>query len=148
MEPIKVYLNIYDILIKHNRCIEKIGMGIFHTGVEINGKEYAYGGNSLLEDTGVYSMRPKTHDVFKFRQTIEIGEISDMEVVQSALQKTMKKYRANHYNMLTFNCNHFSHDFLILIIGRGLPPHLNRAAYLGSFLKCLVPRKYLIVTPP
>lgn len=59
----------------------------------------------------------------------------------------MKRYRANQYDMLKKNCNHFTNELLIMLLGRGLPPYLNRIAYLGSFLHCLVPRKYLTVTP-
>ena len=49
--------------------------------------------------------------------------------------------------MLKFNCNHFTNEFLTLLTGRGLPTFCNRAAYLGSFLHCLVPTRFLIVTP-
>ena len=31
---------------------------------------------------------------------------------------------------------------------KGLPNFINRAAYLGSWFKCFVPTRYLIVTPP
>ena len=63
-----MYINVYDILpLIHNKKLDKIGMGIYHTGIEINGSEYAYGGNALLDSTGVYEMRPKSHDVFQFR---------------------------------------------------------------------------------
>ncbi len=50
--------------------------------------------------------------------------------------------------MLKFNCNHFTDEFLTLLLGRGLPNFVNRAAYIGSFAHCLVPHRYLIVIPP
>ena len=143
----RVYINVYDIINK-NRMVEKIGMGIYHTGIEINGSEYAYGGNSLMETTGVYEIEPRSHEAFAFRETLEAGYAPDWETVWDSLQSLMKKYKANQYDMLMRNCNHFSDEFLRLITGQGLPSHLNRAAYVGSFLHCLVPRKYLIVTPP
>jgi deubiquitinase DESI2 len=60
-----VYINVYDILpLNYNQRLGKIGMAIFHTGIEINGSEYAYGGNALLDSTGVYEMRPRKHEVF------------------------------------------------------------------------------------
>ena len=59
----------------------------------------------------------------------------------------MKKYRANHYDMLKFNCNHFTDEFLRHLTGQGLPGHLNRAAYIGGCFHCIIPRKYLIVVP-
>ena len=116
--------------------------------MEVNGSEYAYGGNSLLDCTGVYEMQPKSHDVFIFKNSIEVGEVENEGVVWTALHKLMKKYRANQYNMLTFNCNHFTDEFLLVLIGRGLPRYLNRVATMGSCFHCLIPHKYLIVTPP
>ena len=34
-----------------------------------------------------------------------------------------------------------------MLVGQGLPRHVNRLAYIGSFLHCLVPHRYLIVIP-
>jgi hypothetical protein len=60
----------------------------------------------------------------------------------------MKKYKANEYDMLVFNCNHFSSEFLHHLTGRALPARLNRAARLGAYLQCLIPQRFLEVTPP
>lgn len=59
-------------------------------GVEINGVEYAYGGNSLVECTGVYEMFPKKHDVFKYKHSYEVGEVQSEAEVWQALNKLMK----------------------------------------------------------
>lgn len=125
-----------------------IGMGIYHTGIEINGSEYAYGGNSLLDATGVYEIAPTKHDAFSYKEALHMGRIESKEAVWKALSLTMKKYKANEYDMLMFNCNHFSDEFLSLLLPSiRLPPHLNRAANIGSKFHCLIPKKYLIVTP-
>ena len=85
--------------------------------------------------------------MFTYKYSIEVGEIDNDDIIYTALNKLTKKYRANKYDMLKFNCNHFTHEFLVLLIGKGLPHYLNRAAYIGSFFHCIVPRKFLIVTP-
>ena len=43
-------------------------------GVEIDGIEYAYGGNSLVDCSGIYDMFPKKHDVFMYKFSMEAGE--------------------------------------------------------------------------
>jgi hypothetical protein len=73
-----------------------------------------------------------------------------MEVVYKVLPGIMKKFKANKYNMLRFNCNHFSDEFLRKISKdkHRLPAYLNRPAYIGGKVHCLVPMRYLIVIPP
>lgn len=136
----------------YNKKLDKIGLAIYHTGIEINGSEYAYGGNALLDSSGVYEMRPKKHDVFLFRQSIEVKDLKleSMEVVYKVLPGIMKKFKANKYNMLRFNCNHFSDEFLRKISKekQRLPAYLNRPANIGGKVHCLIPIRYLIVIPP
>ena len=143
-----MYINVYDILaLKVNNYLACGGLGIFHTGVEVNGLEYAYGGNALMESTGVYEMEPMKHSVFRFRQQIVAGKVEDMDRVYRVLGRLMKRYRANAYDMLLLNCNHFCDDLLRGLLGRGLPGHLNRAANFGGFIACIVPKRYRIVVP-
>ena len=71
----KVYINVYDIM-RFNKYLDCMGVGAYHTGklnyaklkfhlgIEVNGSEYAYGGNSLIDTTGVYEILPKSHEVF------------------------------------------------------------------------------------
>lgn len=59
------------------------------------------------------------------------------------------RYTADSYDVLTNNCNHFTDELIkILTAGRhSIPKYLNRMAYIGSFFHCLVPQRYLNVTP-
>ena len=51
------------------------GMGIYHTGIEINGVEYQFGGNTQSRATGVYTTYPGRNPNFIFKQSIDLGEI-------------------------------------------------------------------------
>ena len=61
-----------------------------------------------------------------------------------------QRYKANQYDILMNNCNHFTEDFLRQITDGmfGIPNYLNRAASIGSVFHCIVPNKYLTVTAP
>ena len=66
------------------------------------------------------------------------------------LEELMDTYRANKYDMLLKNCNHFTDEFVRRLFGgkKRIDGYVNRAAYIGSFLHCLVPTKYIVVIPP
>lgn len=42
----EVRLNVYDLL-EANKHIAWAGLGVFHSGVEVHGREYAYGGHEF-----------------------------------------------------------------------------------------------------
>ena len=45
-------------------------------------------------------MKPKQHDFFAYKYSIEAGEISKIETLLKVLNKMEKKYKANEYDML------------------------------------------------
>jgi len=49
----KMYLNIYH-LNPNNSFLYKIGLGFYHTGIEVNGMEYSFGGSPYASGTGVF----------------------------------------------------------------------------------------------
>lgn len=56
----EVRINIYDLLPPGHLSsfLWHIGNGLLHSGVVVNGKEYAYGGHDRIGLTGVYWMTP------------------------------------------------------------------------------------------
>ena len=54
----KVVLNVYD-LSPSNKYLYSIGLGFYHSGVEVNGKEYSFGGNPEMMSTGVTQFHSK-----------------------------------------------------------------------------------------
>jgi hypothetical protein len=54
--PIEIILNVYDLNESTNKSFlfRQLAIGFYHSGIEINGIEYAYGGNMNHSGTGVF----------------------------------------------------------------------------------------------
>jgi hypothetical protein len=72
----KAIIHIYDIQKTCNhKGADKLGLGIYHSGIEIDGTEFAYGGNSLVSTTGLYEIFPKSHQSFDYKTSVDLGII-------------------------------------------------------------------------
>ena len=103
----KVILNIYD-LSPANKYLYSVGLGFYHTGVEINGKEWSFGGSPEMQGTGVFDSEPLSLDTETYRASVEMGSISTMSDFYRILEDVKKEFHANEYNVVKKNCNHFS----------------------------------------
>ena len=74
---------------------------------------------------------------------------TEFEIYHVLVPRMGQRYRADRYDTLINNCNHFTEEFLREITGQefGLPGFLNRAAYIGSWFHCLIPARWLNVAP-
>ena len=60
----EVILNVYflgessDPNMKRTQALAPLGLGLYHSGVEINGLEFAYGGDPSNSGTGVFQSGP------------------------------------------------------------------------------------------
>lgn len=103
-----------------NQYSSPIGFGVFHSGVEIFGCEYAYGGHNNSH-SGVFDISPRDvsvlgEDSFKFRETLVIGYTDfDQEDIKQIVDQFGVKFRGDKYHLLHQNCNHFS-DALTKVI--------------------------------
>lgn len=80
----KVVINIYDVQPSCNqKGADFFGVGIYHSGVEINGQEWSFGGNTMIRSTGVYACYPKQNMNFFFKTSIDLGEIPAKEFLEA-----------------------------------------------------------------
>lgn len=52
-----------------------------------------------------------------------------------------KTYTCGNYNMLTFNCNHFSDELLSILVGKRLPQWIFRMTGCLKYLCCCLPKR-------
>eukprot|EP01012_Entosiphon_sulcatum_P040278 TRINITY_DN53930_c0_g1_i1.p1 TRINITY_DN53930_c0_g1~~TRINITY_DN53930_c0_g1_i1.p1 ORF type:complete len:245 (+),score=37.40 TRINITY_DN53930_c0_g1_i1:22-735(+) len=137
--PVPVYLNVYDL--GGSKKMDTIGIGIYHTGIEVYGVEFAFGGGQQYDPdvTGVFALHPHTACP-GFRMSIALGQTT---VTQQQLAWFLKglerEWPASSYDLLKRNCNHFS-EALAQKLGVTVPAWVNRAARLGDML---IPRSVL-----
>ncbi|CAG8449946.1 3263_t:CDS:10 [Ambispora leptoticha] len=148
-KKIPVYVNVYDMLPKGKVADfgYRLGVGIFHSGVEVLGREYNFGGH-VYDYTGVFVMRPKAgFPNVTFKESIKMGytELEKEEVIL-IIKELSEEFRGNTYNLLTRNCNHFSGELCKRLVGKSTPGWINRAAKLGTYFPCMVPNGW--IDPP
>ncbi|EPE09242.1 hypothetical protein F503_07018 [Ophiostoma piceae UAMH 11346] len=125
-----------------------MGTSLLHSGVVINGKEYAYGGHDRRGVTGVYWTQPRTEPPGgTFRCEILQGfTLATPEEIDAIVRSASEEFLGSSYNLLTKNCNHFTAFLCRKLTGRPGPVWLNRAASIGLALPCVVPREW--IDPP
>ncbi|VDP05538.1 unnamed protein product [Soboliphyme baturini] len=144
-----VYLNVYD-MYWVNDYLSNLGIGVYHTGVEVHDWEYGYGGHPL-SFSGVFQIVPKDGEElgenYRFKQSILLGytELS-AEDVSIIVQGMGDEFKGDRYHLLTNNCNHFSAKLSEILCGQTIPSWVNRLAYLSTiipFLERCLPREWL-----
>ncbi|KAG4162249.1 hypothetical protein ERO13_D01G105400v2 [Gossypium hirsutum] len=133
-----VYLNVYD-LTPMNGYIYWAGLGIFHSGVEVYGVEYAFGAHDY-PTSGVFEVEPRQCPGFKFKKSIFIGTTSlDPHQVRDFVERYSERYNGDTYHLIVKNCNHFCDDICQKLTGKRIPRWVNRLARIGSMCNCILP---------
>ncbi|KAM0018644.1 putative PPPDE peptidase domain-containing protein [Helianthus debilis subsp. tardiflorus] len=135
---VPVHLNVYD-LTPMNGYAYWLGIGVYHSGVQVHGVEYAFGSHEH-SSTGIFEGEPKRCDGFTFRKQILIGFTEkNRREVRRVMEDLAEDYKGISYNLITKNCNHFCNDACVRLTGNTIPRWINRLARIGSLCNCIIP---------
>ncbi|GLT26128.1 hypothetical protein SLA2020_012130 [Shorea laevis] len=140
-----VVLNVYDLTPFNNYTIW-FGFGIFHSGIEVHGKEYGFGAHDFPV-SGVFEVEPRSCPGFVFRCSIKMGHIKmSPSEFRTFIEDAASEYHGDTYHLISKNCNHFTEDISHRLIGKHIPGWVNRLARLGAFCSCLLPESLQVTT--
>ncbi|XP_067129360.1 deubiquitinase DESI2 isoform X1 [Centruroides vittatus] len=127
-----VYVNVYD-MYWINEFMSPLGLGIFHSGIEVYGIEFAYGGHPF-PFSGIFEISPKdAEDLgehFNFKQSIIVGytDFTEREV-HRIIDELGKDFRGDRYHLMNKNCNHFSGALALFLCSISSTLPSSRMAY-------------------
>lgn len=147
--PNAVHLNIYDVLTpddpntipRLNNVLVHCGIGIFHTGIEVWGREFAFGGHPD-DESGIFEAPPRQCPSVKYRTTMFLGftRVAEKHVEEILHFLGTTEYAGNRYSLIARNCNTFSRHFAALLgVQENFPHWVNRLAGIAVNIKCILP---------
>ncbi|KAE9608374.1 putative PPPDE putative peptidase domain-containing protein [Lupinus albus] len=140
-----VVLNVYD-LTPLNNYLYWFGFGIFHSGIEVHGKEYGYGAHDFPA-SGVFEVEPRKCPGFTYRCSINLGQVNvPRSEFRTFIEKIVSEYHGDTYHLIYKNCNHFTNDVSCRLTGKRIPGWVNRLAKIGSLCSCLLPDTLQVTT--
>ena len=118
-----VHLYVYDLTHGMARQLSMQFLGfqidaVYHTSLVFGGIEYFFGaGVQTCYAGATHHGRPM--------EIVPLGETQlPMETIQEYLQSLKQIYTPESYDLFAHNCNNFTNDFAMFLVGRGIPDHI------------------------
>eukprot|EP00758_Cryptobia_borreli_P013355 Tbor_TRINITY_DN5825_c2_g3::TRINITY_DN5825_c2_g3_i1::g.6679::m.6679 len=146
---VEIRLNVYHLIASDNSVktvgkdvLDIIGMGIYHSGLEVFGQEISFGGDPTGKNhpstPGIFFVDPKSA-CSHFKEQIVLGNVTESVINERRLDEILTalapNWRAASYNLLSHNCNSFTYALAEAIdpsLIYSFPKYVNRLANTGT----------------
>lgn len=136
-----ITLHVYDVIPSLNRRLGLLGLGFYHTGIQVHNVEYMYWGHNDDSSGIVFGIPHKCYGSkgLVLRKSIVVGHTPfyHNEVLQF-LEVLNEWYSGRSYDLFTRNGNHFVDDFGYFL-GARKTSWTNHVVNLGFLSKYLLP---------
>ena len=131
-----VILKVYD-LNSMNECLRFIGMGGYHSTIEIYNEEYSFG-----PVHGIFANYVKRDHTLPLRESIILGITNKSHSeIRDILNDMKNDFNIDSYDILKNNCNHFTDELSMILLDKFIPKYVNRLALICNCVPCIVPKK-------
>jgi hypothetical protein len=142
-----VYLNVYY-KSSISEYIEYLGLGIYHTALEIFDVEFSFG--YCEKDCGITANKSYDYDKqMKFKEKIYLGHcLYNLSQIKEIIFNISSFWKGNSYDPFTKNCNEFTKYLSSKIIHDPIrfPEYVNLIATQTTILKSFFKPIFLIVS--
>ncbi|KAH0574043.1 PPPDE putative peptidase domain-containing protein [Spironucleus salmonicida] len=131
--PFPVYLNVYHLI--KSKIPSILGVGIFHSGLQVCDLEIAFGGHNYPNETGVYVQKPRREfNGVKFYKNLFLGHtVFNIQQLYAIFARKTQQWKGDEYQLLQYNCHDFTNQLSLELCGVQIPEFVNRAAKIGGF---------------
>eukprot|EP01060_Flectonema_neradi_P021176 TRINITY_DN286_c9_g1_i1.p1 TRINITY_DN286_c9_g1~~TRINITY_DN286_c9_g1_i1.p1 ORF type:complete len:438 (+),score=66.32 TRINITY_DN286_c9_g1_i1:317-1630(+) len=151
--PEDVFLNVYN-LAPEKEFLTKVGLGVYHSGIEIYGREWSFGGScdeAYADYSGIFHCEPKSATPHFFKR-VKLGTVrmSHRSVYFNVIKPLQETWTTGSYHLIQRNCNHFSAQLAAALEVKAPPSWVNRSARIGDTMIPMRVVNYFINgnTPP
>ena len=129
----RVWLTLYD-LASCNACAHHVGLGIYHSGIEVHGVEYTYDCVDYEEGASGLTWHPPFHTQpsarLPLRARLLLGHhaCADARAAHADLRACTPEWTSDDYDVLANNCHHWAEAALgVLGVAAPIPPWVDRS---------------------
>ncbi|EGD92263.2 hypothetical protein H113_00161 [Trichophyton rubrum MR1459] len=91
---------------------------IYHTSIVLDGTEYFFG-------RGIQQAAPGSTHHGQPMETINLGRTDlPLDMISEYMESLAETYHESSYDLFLRNCNNFTHDLAMFLVGKGIPDHI------------------------